>query len=105
MKDLPTTPEGVLGRGVGDAVGQAVILAAESPSVADVVDDSGFEIDNLSPAERRQLQADMANAIALVGALVAILARDSRVELASASLALAAILVVIFWRVTGKLDA
>lgn len=104
LKDVPTGAGGDLGRRTGEAVAKAVDLAAESASVEAVVEDSLSELDALSPAQRRQLQADVASAIATFGTLVAILARDSRVELASASLALAAILVVIFWRVTGKLN-
>lgn len=86
------------------AVTSAVALA-ETPSAAEFLDETLVGLDDLSPAERRELQRDVVDAVAALGTIVAILARDGRIELASATLALVAILVSIYWRTTRTLDS
>ena len=85
------------------AAGEAVVLA-DAPAVRASVGESVVHLDHLSSASLRELRADVANAIALVLALVAIFADDERIDVASVCLGLAAVLVSIYWRVTGKLD-
>jgi hypothetical protein len=85
------------------AVREAVVLA-ETSAASEIADDALVDLDDLSPAERRELKRDVVNAIAALGTLIAILSRDGRIELASTTLALVAILVSIYWRLTGKLD-
>jgi len=97
---IKTVPDFVFG--TGGAVSEAVVLAEASTGAA--VDDAFVDIDDLSSVERRELEKIIVDAIAAFATLVAILVRDGRIELASASLAFLAILVSIYWHVTGKLD-
>jgi hypothetical protein len=62
------------------------------------------DLDELTPVQRRELQKDLANAVAAILTLVAYLVEDDRIQLASMCLALAAVFVSLYWRVTGKLD-
>jgi hypothetical protein len=83
----------------GKAIGEAVILA-ETSTASEVAEGMFVDLDDLSPAERREHQRDVMDAIAAAGMIVAILSRDGHVELASATLAFVAILVSIYWRLT-----
>lgn len=85
------------------AVRDAAVIA-ETPAAVEVADEALVDLDDLAPAERRELQKDVADAIAALGTLVAILAECGHIELASATLAFLAILVSIYWRVSGKPD-
>jgi hypothetical protein len=83
------------------AVRDAAVIA-ETPAAAEVADDALVDLGDLSPTERRELQKDVANAIAALGTIVAVLAENGRLELASATLAFLAILVSIYWRVSER---
>jgi hypothetical protein len=85
-----------------EAVASAAELAG-TETVDEVVEDTIAGIAELSPAERRQLAIDIAHAIATFGALAAIFVKDGRLQAACATISLLAILVSIYWRVTGKL--
>jgi hypothetical protein len=103
LKDLARMPRFEVGPSFAAAVREAAFIA-ESPAVRTQVEETLVDFDDLSPVQRRELQKDVANAIAAILTLVAYLIRDDRVELASICLALAAVFVSIYWRVTGKLD-
>lgn len=83
------------------AVRDAAVVA-ETPAAVEVADEALVDLADLSPVERRELQKDVADAIAALGTLVAILADNGRLELASATLAFLAILVSIYWRVSDR---
>jgi hypothetical protein len=85
------------------AIRKAVILA-ETSTAPEVAEAMFVGLDDLSPAERRELQKDLMNAIAALGALVALLLRDGRLAVASGMLAFVAILVSIYWRLTAGRD-
>lgn len=103
LRGIPNVVGADLAPRAGEAVKQAVVLAAESAAVTDLIEDSLAEVDDMSTVERRELSADAVEAIVRLALLVAILARNSQAELASAALAVVAIFVVIYWRATGKL--
>jgi len=102
LKDLPTVAAADVAPMAGQAVKDAVRLA-ETSTAPDLVDEPLHDLDELSPAARRELEKDIVDAIAALGTVVAILARNGRIELASAMLAFVAILISIYWRITGKL--
>jgi hypothetical protein len=102
LRDLSTVATADVAPLAGKAVQDAVTLA-ETSTAPDLVDEPLSNLGELSSAERRELEKDIVDAIAALGAVVAILARNGRVELASAMLAFVAILISIYWRITGKL--
>jgi disulfide bond formation protein DsbB len=55
-------------------------------------------------AERRDLQRDLMNVIAVVVALIGVLTKSQRVALASCLVALLAVCLSIYWRLDGKTD-
>lgn len=101
LAGLPLTGFAGVAAKAAFAVGEAAVIA-ETPAAVEVADDALVDLDDLSPTERRELQKDVADAIVALGTLVAILADNGRIELASATLAFLAILVSIYWRVTGS---
>jgi hypothetical protein len=103
LKDLARIPTFEVGPQFKAALREAALIA-ESPAVIEEVDKTLVDLGDVSPVLRRELLIDLTNAVATLGTLIAILARDDHVELASACLALAAIFVQIYWRLGGKLD-
>jgi hypothetical protein len=79
------------------ALAEAATLAG-STAVAGAAEEAYAEIDGLTTAHRRDLARDVLTAIPTLLALAAVLTRDRRLELASVLLALAAILISIYWR-------
>jgi hypothetical protein len=103
LKDLARMPKFEVGPRFGVAVREAAVIA-ESPAMREEVDDALFDLEDLSPAQRREFELEIANMIAAILTLVAYLTENRRVELATICLALAAALIAVYWRVTGKLD-
>ena len=103
LKDLGRMPRFEVGPRFAIAVREAAVIA-ESPAVVEQTDEALVDLDELTPVQRRELQKDLANAVAAILTLVAYLVEDDRVQLASICLALAAVFVSLYWRVTGKLD-
>ena len=101
LKNLPRAPRVDLATGVESTARKAIALA-ESSAIREVAAETFVDLEDLSLDERRELGKDVADAIAAIGTVVAILAEDGHVELASASLALVAVLVSIYWRLTGR---
>jgi hypothetical protein len=100
LRDLPAMPEIDLSL----RFGVATVLLADSPAVREVADDSLVRLDDLSPADRRQLQTEVAAAIAAILNLITFLTHDRRFDAASVCLTLAAVLVTVYWRLGGRLD-
>lgn len=103
LSDLARMPRFEVGPRFATAVREAAVIA-ESPAVIEQAEEALVDLDELTPVQRRELQKDLANAVAAILTLVAYLVEDDRVQLASISLALAAVFVSLYWRLTGKLD-
>ena len=104
LRSVPQATWTDLAPRTGRAIGEAVILA-ETSTAFEVAESMFVDLDDLTPAERQEHQRDVMDAIAAAGMIVAILSRDGRVELASATLAFVAILVSIYWRLTGESES
>jgi hypothetical protein len=100
---LPQTAWADLAPRAGAAIEDAVVLAEKS-TAPEVAEDMFVDLDDLSPEERRELQERLMNAITALGTLVAIFLGVGGVNHATATLALMAILVSIYWRVRGVRD-
>jgi voltage-gated potassium channel Kch len=85
------------------AAEEAVALA-DVADVADVVDEAVGRFEALTPANRRLLANDVAVLIGALLALAGLLVGSGNMRDAGASIALAAALVRVYWRLTGKLD-
>jgi hypothetical protein len=103
LRDLARMPRFEVGPRFATAVREAAVIA-ESPAVIEQAEEALVDLDELTPIQRRELQKDLANAVAAILTLVAYLVEDDRVQVASICLALAAVFVSLYWRVTGKLD-
>jgi hypothetical protein len=103
LKDLARMPRFEVGPRFATAIREAAAIA-ESPAVIEQAEEALVDLDELTPVQRRELQKDLANAVAAILTLVAYLLEDDRVQLASICLALAALFVSVYWRVMGKLD-
>jgi hypothetical protein len=102
LRDLARMPRFEVGPRFATAVREAAAIA-QSPAVIEQAEEALVDLDELTPVQRRELQKDLANAVAAILTLVAYLVEDDRVQLASICLALAAVFVSLYWRVTGKL--
>jgi hypothetical protein len=103
LRDLARMPRFEVGPRFATAVREAAVIA-ESPAMIEQAEEALVDLDELTPVQRRELQKDLANAVAAILTLVAYLVEDDRIQLASMCLALAAVFVSLYWRVTGKLD-
>lgn len=103
LAGLPSTRVSGLAPRAASVVEEAAVLA-ETPAAEEVVAQSLIDLDDLSLADRRDLQEEVAAAIAAFGSLVAILKDNGELALASATLGLLVILVSIYWRVTGSAE-
>jgi hypothetical protein len=104
LKDLARMPRFEVGPRFATAMREAAVIA-ESPAVIEQTEEALRDLDELTSVQRRELQKDLANAVAAILTLVAFLVDDDRIQLASACLALAAAFLSLYWRATGKLDA
>jgi hypothetical protein len=103
LEDLARMPRFEVGPRFAAAMREAAAIA-ESPAVIERTEEALAGLDELTPVQRPELQKDLANAVAAILTLVAFLVDDNRIQLASACLALAAALLSLYWRATGKLD-
>jgi hypothetical protein len=71
---------------------------ARSTAVAEVAEEALDEIDGMTLAERRNLQRDLLDAIAVVVTLIGILTKSQRIALVSCLVALLAVCLSIYWR-------
>lgn len=102
LMDLARMPKLELGSQFEIAAREAAVIA-ESPAMREQMD-GALDLEDLTPAQRRAFQITVIHAIAGTLTVVAYLADDGRVELTSACLALAAILISLYWQAIGKLD-
>jgi hypothetical protein len=103
LKNLASMPRFEIAPQFSITVREAAAIA-ESPAVREQVGEMLIGLEDLTPVERRELQKDVAFMVAAILSLVAYLASDDRVALASACLMLAASLISIYWRVAGRPD-
>lgn len=103
LMDLARMPRFDVGPHFASAMREAAVIA-DSPAVIEQTEEALAGLDELTPVQQRELQKDLANAVAAILTLVAFLVDDNRIQLASACLALAAAFLSLYWRATGKLD-